>query len=212
MISKQKIKGFTLIELLIAVAIIALVGSMGLRALPTYVARHKKAAFRNAVESVFLTIKDVRGYAISSKISKKPNTSGELVVPSGGYGLHIDKTSKTFKIFVDDWNKSWNSGAGAAVDPTISPPIAADKIFTSGQDTEIKSFELLAGARIDDIIGDATSKDFFHIIFKPPMAEVVLSDETGAEFKNFTLKLRSSEGTFTHDIFLNKISGFPLIK
>ena len=208
--------GFTLIELMI---VVSLIGIMSSYALPAYIQGEKKATFRNNVQNIFSLIKQARTYAIASRTSSGAGLV-EAIVPSGGYGVFIDKANRKFTLFIDDWNAE----KGVRVNPYAIPPISADHIFTAGSDTALQTIAL--GMKIGEVVqgeitvnlnasnaGNNFNPDIANIIFFPPMAETIINNNTTTvpEYLNLVITLKSLADDNTKKISINKIAGFPVV-
>ena len=193
---KSKIKGgFTIAELIMVIGIIGV-----LAAIATNTYRNQRQAFQytDSLTKVISTIKTARNYAVTSRAYWDGTAN---IVPVEGYGILIDKTAGTFKLFAN---------VGGSINQYDSTD-GDEETYTLPEDTIFDSLTL---------DGAATGKAL--IIFRPPIAETFIAEQYGASppdpipSKNELViqfsRRGAPEGTEPKVIKINKIAGFPEIE
>lgn len=196
-------KGFTFGELVVVMAIIALVAAMGIN---TYGKQRELTKFNNALSKTLSMIQTARTYA-STSMSAYDSTGTNLIVPPEGYGVYIDKAGKKITLF-----------ANVKVDTEAEKNQYNPSVVSTGYkgDTVEETYTLPDNMIFDAIITDPESlaENFAVIFFRPPLADVTITDNADNTGIN-TLSLQFSRvGTenIKKVIKINKTAGFPEIE
>ncbi len=222
----MKQKGYTIIELLIVMIIIAIVAMI---ATNTYQRQREVIRYNESVAKVVSMIKTARNYAISSRTVYDPDTFADdpltpqnesLYVPEEGYGIYIEQKehpdqSKVVlfaNTAVDDVEANqYDDGSDILEEDYILPSdTLLNPILCQKEPTEVELTESPCNA--------ATAQEVV-ILFRPPMANVYLADNTNpliasgiTELNEFYLKfqrLGAPEDVPGKFIYINKVAGFP---
>lgn len=147
-------KAFTLVEMLVSIGILTILAGMVLfnqaRAPQTY-------ELLNAAQRLQAELRKTQGFAVATK-----NFPGQASPPTGGWGIHLDKTkvypNNYYSIFGDKDN---------------------DGVFDLLDNEEIEKIYLPRPIDIS-LIDFGGSKDTLDIIYKPPLLSVLIDTCTSS--------------------------------
>ncbi len=152
--------------------------------------------FNDSLAKTLDIIKTARNYAVTSRAHWDGSTS---TIPKEGYGVFIDKNNKRFILFAN------TSVAGDNINKYDSSD-GFEEEYVMTKDTEFKV-----------LTGDGTAINQAVIFFRPPLADVTITDNsaTPKQITDLELELQrlgAPAGVPNKVIKINKIAGFPEIE
>ncbi len=194
-------KGFTLGELIIVMAIVGILATISLN---VYGKQREQVRFNDSLSKILSVIQTARNYASTSRSAY--DTAGDLNVPREGYGVYIDKAGKKIILFA-------NVKASTDDEKNQYNPSVVSEGYVS--DTIEETYNLPENVSIKSLSLDGTSPDSNKavIIFRPPLAEVTITDDADdASFNDLTIGVTRANSDVTKNIKINKTAGFPEIE
>lgn len=169
-------KGFTIIELLVVLAIFALIISVSLA---NYNAGSRQSKLKMSLQNFSANIRLTQSYAMGSKDFADP-ISGQTIVPRGGWGIFLDKTSPSKYRIVTD--------------------LKDDHQFVSGVDGLYKTLNFDDNIVIDEIIENNSPVDQAVIFFQPPDPQTFIN---GSNSNNITIYLKDKVANTSSAVTVN---------
>ncbi len=174
--------GYSLVELL---TVIAVIGIMTAIAASSYSESKRSAALEKAARELVSDLRRAQNMAMNTAVF---DNGGTLVVPAGGYGIHLAPSSATYTLFAD----------------TFTTLIFPDKIYTPGLGFDGKVLEHTFDF---PIIVDSTGAS--DIDFLPPNPTGYFDGNNFPDTATITLKYDDTTA-MTKTITINRITGQSL--
>lgn len=168
--------GYSLVELL---TVIAVIGIMTAIAASSYSESKRSAALEKAARELVSDLRRAQNMAMNTAVF---DNGGTLVVPAGGYGIHLAPSSATYTLFAD----------------TFTTLIFPDKIYTSGSDGKVSEHTF-------DPPITVSSTGASDIDFLPPNPTGYFDGNNFPDTATVTLKYGTTAMTKT--ITINRITG-----
>jgi prepilin-type N-terminal cleavage/methylation domain-containing protein len=207
----RKSGGFTLIELIVSIAILSMLSLAFIRQSEMTAQKHKNQEYINAIETVMGYMRTARTNAITNKVTSLAANPGELGVPPGGYGTHIELLHASNEIRITEFVDDHNNAGDATPDGIFSRDSSDNPTDMILNSQTIKTFWLTTLERPRFVTEDPGNVDpnALTVIFLPAAEKMNINDNDDTESHAF----RSVDLVFNFNgppkrICLNRVSKY----